>query len=123
MAGSLQPDPILQSRLTDPPWALRAGTKLPGTGPVEADDWIRADDAFAEQMALRDRLIAERQEAVHTLRPAALYWVRIKNFCDINHDPKALGRVLINSPRPLILLNWQFQMTWVDYQLARRNAY
>ncbi|MGR3344574.1 MAG: hypothetical protein ACU0DI_15375 [Paracoccaceae bacterium] len=93
MAGSLQPDPILQSRLTDPPWALRSDTKLPGTGPVEADGWIRADDAFAGQMALRDRLIAERQEAVHSLRPAALYWVRTKNFCDINHDPKALGRV------------------------------
>lgn len=66
------PVPILQSRLMDPPWALKGGARLPGTGPVDPDDWLRWDDAFAGQMALRDRLIAEHPEAVHALRPQAI---------------------------------------------------
>ncbi|MBV7407574.1 DUF3445 domain-containing protein [Maritimibacter sp. DP1N21-5] len=44
---------------------------LPGTRPMEQDDWLRRDERFAEQMALRDRLIAERREAVIATRPEA----------------------------------------------------
>jgi len=69
---SLQPEPILQSRLMDPPWALRGGMRLPGTGPIAGDDWIRRDQAFAGQMALRDRLIDARLNEVHALRAEAL---------------------------------------------------
>lgn len=72
MSDALQPGPILQSQLMDPPWALKGGARLPGTGPVDADDWLRTDDAFAAQMALRDRLIAERTDAVHALRTQAI---------------------------------------------------
>lgn len=68
----LQPEPILQSRLMDPPWTLKGGTRLPGTGPIGADDWLRRDDAFAGQMALRDRLIAGQTDKVHALRAQAL---------------------------------------------------
>ena len=39
----------------EPPDAPRAA-RLPGTGPVGADEWILRDAVFAEQMALRDRL-------------------------------------------------------------------
>ena len=63
--------PILQSKLDDPPWTLVNGFRLPGTGPIAPDDWLRVDDAFAEQMALRDRLIAEMGERVHITRPEA----------------------------------------------------
>ena len=64
--------PILQSTLMDPPWDLPNGTRLPGTGPIAAADWIRRDDAFAGQMELRDRLIEEITDKVHVLRPAAI---------------------------------------------------
>ena len=69
--NSDQSEPILQSTLVDAPWSLPNGHRLPGTGPIDADDWLRMDDAFAGQMALRDRLIAERFEAVHAMLPEA----------------------------------------------------
>lgn len=67
--------PILQSRLPFAPWMDPRTSRLPGILPVEGDDWLRMDDAFAGQMAERDRLIAERPGLVHGLtdraRPAA----------------------------------------------------
>ena len=49
--------------------------RLPGTVPIAPADWLQRDEAFAAQMAERDRLIAERPEAVHAMadgcRPAA----------------------------------------------------
>ncbi|MEI4470377.1 heme-dependent oxidative N-demethylase family protein [Frigidibacter sp. MR17.24] len=66
---------ILQQALPFAPWVDPRTRRLPGTIPVGPDDWIQADDAFAAQMALRDRLIAVRPEAVLALaeraRPAA----------------------------------------------------
>lgn len=56
--------PILQSRLFDAPWADPSFRRLPGMRPVGADDWLATDDAYAGQMALRERLIAGRREAV-----------------------------------------------------------
>lgn len=68
-------DPILQSRLPFAPWMDPRTARLPGILPIEGDDWLRVDDAFAGQMAERARLIAERPEIVHGLldsgRPAA----------------------------------------------------
>ncbi len=50
--------------------------RLPGVLPVEGEDWLRVDEAFAGQMTERDRLIATREAAVHGMleqaRPAAL---------------------------------------------------
>lgn len=43
--------------------------RLPGMLPCGAEDWIRADEAFAGQMAERDWLIATRQPLVHALLP------------------------------------------------------
>lgn len=67
--------PVLQSSLPYLPWLDPRLSRLPGILPVEPGDWLRVDDAFAGQMAERDRLIATRPEAVHALtaraRPAA----------------------------------------------------
>ena len=62
-------DPILQSHLPFAPFADPRTRKLPGIVPMDPADWLRGDDAYAGQMALRDRLIAERPEAVHALLP------------------------------------------------------
>lgn len=62
---------ILQGHLPFAPWADPRTRRLPGILPLEMADWLVVDDAYAAQMALRDRLIAERPEAVHALLPMA----------------------------------------------------
>lgn len=66
---------ILQSHLPFAPWTDPRTSRLPGILPMEPGDWLRVDDAFAGQMAERDRLIAGSPAAVHALsergRPAA----------------------------------------------------
>lgn len=62
-------DAVFQSRLPFLPWMDPRTARLPGVLPVEGEDWLRVDDAFAGQMALRDRLIAERPGQVHGLLP------------------------------------------------------
>ncbi|WP_273523694.1 heme-dependent oxidative N-demethylase subunit alpha family protein, partial [Rhodosalinus sediminis] len=59
--------PILQRRI---PFDTTA-PRLPGTAPLDPAAWLLADEAFAAQMALRDRLIGERRDAVIRLDPAA----------------------------------------------------
>lgn len=66
-----QAHPILQERLIDPPWSLPAGDRLPGTSMIEADDWLRVDDVFAQQMKLRDHLLQTRLSDVHQIMPEA----------------------------------------------------
>jgi dimethylamine monooxygenase subunit A len=53
--------PVLQSVLPSAPWMVPAQRRLPGTQPLSMAEWLVTDDAFAGQMALRDRLIAERR--------------------------------------------------------------
>lgn len=64
---------ILQKSIPYDPFASRP---LPGIQPLAMDDWLLADDAFAGQMALRDRLLADRRETVLAMEgdaaPAAL---------------------------------------------------
>lgn len=62
---------ILHERLPVAPWMAAHTLRLPGTGPIDPADWLRRDEVFAEQMAYRDRLIAERPEDVHALLPEA----------------------------------------------------
>lgn len=45
--------------------------RLPGIAPLNPGDWLHTDEAHAGQMALRDRLIAERPCDVLRLDPAA----------------------------------------------------
>ena len=63
--------PILQSRLPFYPWMDPRTARLPGILPVEGDDWLRVDDAFAAQMAERDARIATQEGDVHALLPEA----------------------------------------------------
>jgi dimethylamine monooxygenase subunit A len=60
---------VLHKILPFAPWADPRTRRLPGVLPVEGGDWLRADEAYAGQMALRDRLIAEVPERVHALLP------------------------------------------------------
>ncbi len=62
---------ILQSRLDFAPWADPRHRRLPGIQPLDPATWLSVDDAFAGQMALRNRLIAERPGDVHALEPEA----------------------------------------------------
>jgi hypothetical protein len=71
MVNPMQDAPILQDRLPLHPWAEPATRRLPGIQPVEGRDWLRVDEAYGPQMALRDRLIAAQPEVVHALLPAA----------------------------------------------------
>lgn len=60
---------VFQSRLPFLPWMDPRTLRLPGILPVEGEDWLRVDDAFAGQMGLRDRLIAQVPGDVHGLLP------------------------------------------------------
>lgn len=64
---------ILQRSIPYDPLVPR---QLPGIAPFTLADWLQRDDAFAGQMALRDRLLAERRDDVLMLdesaRPAAV---------------------------------------------------
>ncbi len=55
---------ILQDRLREMPWMAPHTWRLPGTAPVPLSNWFVRDEAHDAQMALRDRLIAARPEAV-----------------------------------------------------------
>ncbi|MEO8241263.1 MAG: DUF3445 domain-containing protein [bacterium] len=63
--------PILQSRLPFAPWMADRTARLPGVQPVEGTQWLQVDDAFAGQMALRDRLIAEQPDVVLAALPGS----------------------------------------------------
>lgn len=60
--------PILQSRL---PRDMEEPRPLPGIAPLTLQDWLIRDDAFAGQMAVRDRLLASRRPEVLALDPSA----------------------------------------------------
>jgi hypothetical protein len=58
-------DIVVQDRLPSAPWMAEATRRLPGLQPLaEGAHWLAEDEAFAGQMALRDRLVAERRDAV-----------------------------------------------------------
>jgi hypothetical protein len=71
MSDPMQTAPILQDRLPNLPWLDPRTSRLPGILPVEGQDWLRVDEAYAPQMALRDRLIAAQSDTVHALLPNA----------------------------------------------------
>jgi dimethylamine monooxygenase subunit A len=55
---------ILQDRLREMPWMAPHTWRLPGTVPVPLSEWFVRDEAHAAHLSLRDRLIAERPDAV-----------------------------------------------------------
>lgn len=60
---------ILQSRLPEAPWGEPSFRRLPGMRAVGPDDWLMVDEAFAAQMALRERLIGGRPAEVLACLP------------------------------------------------------
>lgn len=46
------------------PWMELTTARLPGINPVESDQWLTVDDAFAGQMQRRDDLIAQNPHTV-----------------------------------------------------------
>lgn len=69
MANPMQDAAILQDRLPHLAWIDPRTRRLPGILPVEGRDWLRQDEAYAPQMALRDRLVAAQPDVVHALLP------------------------------------------------------
>lgn len=65
-------DIVLHDRLPKAPWMDPALWRLPGMLLLPEQDWLVRDEAFAGQMALRDRLIAERPEEVEATLPQAM---------------------------------------------------
>lgn len=63
--------PILQSHLPFAPWMDPRSARLPGVMPQDGTRWTVIDDAFAGQMAERDRLIATKPLLIHTLLDSA----------------------------------------------------
>ncbi len=59
---------ILQKKL---PYDAMSPRPLPGIAPLEMADWLRVDEAYAAQMAERERLIGKRREAVIALDDSA----------------------------------------------------
>ena len=62
---------VFQEKLPHYPWMEPPLARLPGIKPLTAGDYLRRDEAFAGQMALRDGLIADKRGAVHGLLPKA----------------------------------------------------
>ncbi|HSF63720.1 MAG TPA: DUF3445 domain-containing protein [Paracoccaceae bacterium] len=109
--------PVLQSHLPFAPWADPRTRRLPGILPMDPADWLRVDDAYGAQMALRDRLIATREGEVHALLPMAaeaaaeLYETVLPMLPALGFAPVAGGMrrpdgvvVALDPARPLITL-------------------
>lgn len=64
-------DEVVQSRLFGAPWVDPVYRRLPGMMPDVEDGWTFVDDGYSGQMALRDRLIADRHGDVIALEPGA----------------------------------------------------
>ena len=93
--------PILQKALPDDPWLEAAGRGLPGVRPLEGP-WLKADDACHAQLELRDRLVAEKPDAVLAALPgseAALAELRQLVAAEASHLPgyQLAGGTLIRS--------------------------
>ena len=63
--------PVLHTRLPFTPWLDPAMRRLPGIQPAEARDAFCPDEAYAGQMALRDRLLADQPGDVVACLPEA----------------------------------------------------
>ena len=107
----------LHRRLPFAPWADPRTRRLPGTLPLDPADWLRVDEAYGGQMALRDRLIDTREAEVHGLLPMAraaadeLYATVLPLLPGLGFDIRAASAlrpdgvtVPLDPARPLITL-------------------
>ncbi|WP_299646919.1 DUF3445 domain-containing protein [uncultured Jannaschia sp.] len=70
MTGSFRPAEITQDLLPHTPWDDPALSRMPGMRPV-AGPWIVVDEAYAAQMAERERLMVARPDAIFAETPGA----------------------------------------------------
>lgn len=63
---------ICQKVLPVKPWMQAKTRRLPGIQPVAKGEWLLRDDAYAAQMAYRDKLIARRRADVFQATPESL---------------------------------------------------
>ncbi len=89
-------DVVFQSTLPFAPWTAPHAWRLPGTMPLDSADWLVIDDAFAGQMEIRDRLVADRPHEVTGALPDADREVSELFECVMAHLP-ALGHHLTES--------------------------
>ncbi|MEF3047542.1 heme-dependent oxidative N-demethylase family protein [Pseudotabrizicola sp. L79] len=85
-------DVILQKSLPFAPWADPRTRRLPGILPLDMADWLRVDDAYAAQMALRARLLAEREAEVVAELPDASAAVEELYAFVLAHLPPGFAR-------------------------------
>lgn len=64
-------DEICQKSLPEAPWMRPETARLPGVQPLDLADWLRMDEAFAAQMAARDRLIETQRSNVYAMTDVA----------------------------------------------------
>lgn len=62
---------IFHDSLPHIPWMDPRLNRLPGIMPLQAGDWLRQDEVYGAQMALRDALIDTHLGAVHAVTPQA----------------------------------------------------
>lgn len=63
---------ICQETLPFAPWLHAPTRRLPGIQPLDMESWLVRDEAFAGQMAVRDRLLVTRRDDVFRAEPGAL---------------------------------------------------
>jgi len=93
---------ICQTTLPLAPWMDALAARLPGLQPVAAGDWLRVDDAYAEQMAYRDRLLEERRSevAMRAAGPVAAEAVLLEQVTDAVLALPGFARVEGGIKRP-----------------------
>lgn len=81
---------VLQNALTARPWDKQITARLPGLHPVNDGEWLIRDEAYADQMRLRDGLFTERRESVFA-ETAESQRVQRELFALILRDVRASG--------------------------------
>lgn len=85
-------DTVLQKTLPFAPWADPRTRRLPGMLPLDMADWLRVDDAFAGQMALRAALIDSRPSQVMGAMPRAAEAIEELQDLVLAHLPHGFER-------------------------------
>lgn len=81
---------ICQSALGTAPWRDPLTSRLPGLQPVLPGDWLIRDEAFGEQMRLRDHLLTEHPTQVLAHTPGS-HGAQLELFSLIIRELRASG--------------------------------
>ena len=91
---------------------------LPGTRPISPDEWIICDDAFSQQMALRDELITTKKDKVLAIsdeaQDAAVELLKMTlDFCITKLDYKKKVNTIIRPDKVSIEIDLSEPMTFL----------